>query len=231
MQSGSRLCAPLTAVWDTEKTCEFRRCGKTGRAEDCADFVPKAKFAGKRRAEAAAVRWAVRGMRVRPSAAMCARRLLKTPWTVRGPAMGNRAAARACRQRRGLGRAIPGRRAGRRRDLRGGSGLSRAGRKQEAGRTRRRAGQRQAERVGVRGKDGQNAAEWGQGRAERGGVRDKGGRNAEACGTETGGTRRRTGQGRAERGGVRGTGGTRRRTGQRACGTRRCAGARGVRDA
>ena len=55
MQSGSRRGAPLTAVWDTEKTCESRRCGKTGRAEDCADFVPKAKFAGKRRAEAAAV--------------------------------------------------------------------------------------------------------------------------------------------------------------------------------
>ena len=78
MQSGSRRGAPLTAVWDTEKTCESRRCGKTGRAEDCADFVPKAKFAGKRRAEAAAVRWAVRGVRVGPSAAMCARRLRKS---------------------------------------------------------------------------------------------------------------------------------------------------------
>ena len=162
MQSGSRRGAPLTAVWDTEKTCESRRCGKTGRTEDCADFVPKAEFAGKRRAEAAAVRWAVRGD-VRAAAAekrrgLCAGR----PWEI-GP-------------RRGLGRAIPGRRAGRRRELRGGSGLSRAGRNK-----------RRAERVGVRDRGWRNAAAYGTG----------------TCGTEAGGTRRHAGQRQAERVGVR----------------------------
>ena len=118
--------------------------------------------------------------------------------------MGNRAAARVCRQRRGLGRAIPGRRAGRRRDLRRGSGLSRAGRNK-----------RRTERGGVQDRDRRNAEAYGtgacgtrrhagQGRTERVGVQGRDRRNAEACGTGTGGTRRRTGQGRAERGGVRG---------------------------
>ena len=101
----------------------------------------------------------------------------KAPWTVRGPAMGNRAAARA-----GTGHSRPARRAAA--GFEGRVRLVPGREEQEACGTRRRAGQGRAERVGVRDR----------------GVRNRGGRNAEACRAETGGTRRRAGQGRAERG-------------------------------
>ena len=75
----------------------------------------------------------------------------KAPWTVRGPAMGNRAAARA-----GTGHSRPARRAAA--GFEGRVRLVPGREEQEACGTRRRAGQGRAERVGVRDRGVRNTA-------------------------------------------------------------------------